>query len=70
MKKIENDFINKINEIYNKCSGHETYGSTTEFYDEDGVVLMTATEEDGKIIFAFTEDSECFEYQEVDDEEM
>lgn len=65
--KVQNKFIEKITQVHEKCSGFETYGSTTEFYDEDGVVLMTATEEGGKITFAFTEDDESFEYEQIDE---
>lgn len=71
MEKVENNFIEKINRVYDQCSGYETYGSTTEFYDEDGVVLMTATEDEGnKIIFTFTEDSESYAYEEVESDEI
>lgn len=63
---LENEFIERINEVYDKCTGFETYGNTTEFFDEDGVVLMTAEkEENKKIIFTFTEDSQSYEYEEL-----
>lgn len=66
MEKIQNSFIEKINAVYDKCVGNETYGSTTEFFDEDGVVLMTATEEEGnRIVFTFTEDYESYVYDQV-----
>lgn len=67
MNNVENSFIQRINDVYEKCSGFETYGSTTEFYDEDGVVLMTATEEDSnKIAFVFVEDAETYVYEEIE----
>lgn len=66
MSDLENSFITQINKVYNMCVGSDTYGSTTEFYDEDGVILMTATEENNKIIFKFTEDSEIYEYEELE----
>lgn len=66
MSDLENNFIEQINRVYNMCIGCDTYGSTTEFYDEDGVILMTATKENNKIIFKFTEDSEIYEYEELD----
>lgn len=66
MQTVENTFIEKINDVYKKCSGFETYGETTEFFDEDGVVLMTAVEkEDNKILFTFIEDFESYEYEEL-----
>lgn len=67
--KDENEFIKKINNVYRQCDGYETYAQTTEFYDEDGVVLMTATQiDEHKIEFTFTEDGEIFEYETVNKE--
>ena len=66
--KIEVEFIEKIKKIYEECSGAESFGNTTEFYDEDGVVLMTASEgveEQGTITFFFTETGESFLYKET-----
>lgn len=66
--KIEVEFVEKIQKIYDECSGYEVFGDVTEFYDEDGVVLMTATEnqeEQGTITFSFTENGESFVYKEV-----
>ena len=61
---LQNDFIEKINNVYEKCVGTSSYGSTTEFYDEDGVILMCATQNsNGKILFNFGEDDD-FEFQE------
>lgn len=63
-KKLEKDFIEKINKVYDKCEGNESYGNVTEFYDEDGVVLMTAEDKDDKtIIFTFTDDESIYEYK-------
>lgn len=59
---LENEFIKKVNDVYKQCVNNETYGETTEFFDEDGVVLMTATAVDGhKIVFSFS-DSEAEQY--------
>lgn len=42
----KNEFIELINKVFSECAGFETYGATTEFYDEDGIVLMTAVEDE------------------------
>lgn len=58
-----NKFIAGINKILAKCTGAEEYGDTTEFYDEDGVVLMTAIQTGPKrVTFTFGEDGESYEY--------
>lgn len=55
----QNEFLDKIKNIYENAVGHETYGDTTEFYDEDGVVLMTATQRaDGQVVFDFGENNQ------------
>lgn len=48
-----NQFMSKIESIFHQCVGHETYGDVTEFYDEDGVVLMTAREEGENMLLSF-----------------
>lgn len=54
---VQNDFIQRINDVYRECYGFQNFGSTTEFYDEDGVVLMAATQESPENInFAFADD--------------
>lgn len=67
-KENENEFINKINKVYDECISYETYGSVTEFYDEDGIVLMTISEEEnGKLLFSFSgQNDENFEYEQMD----
>ena len=56
---LQNDFIEKINNVYEKCIGTSSYGSTTEFYDEDGIILMCATQDsNGKILFNFGEEDD------------
>lgn len=65
-KKIENEFVEKVNSTYKACVGYETFGQVTEFYDEDGAVLMRSTAElDGKIVFEFPDSNSLFEYEEV-----
>lgn len=60
--KDENKFLDLVKNVYEKITGHESYGEITEYYDEDGVVLMTTREEDGHVNFQFTEGEEQFEY--------
>lgn len=66
MDKTQNEFITKINEVYDKCNGSEQYGDTTEFYDEDGVVLMTVTEDlsTNKLTFSFSDNNENYIFDE------
>jgi hypothetical protein len=60
-KSVDNEFISNIVSIYRKCAGYETFGETTEFYDEDGCVLMTATENGvNRVQFRFAEDGQVF----------
>lgn len=60
----QNNFLSQINNIYENTVGYESYGDTIEFYDEDGVVLMTCTNiSDGKILFTFTENNDNYEYE-------
>ena len=66
MAAVANKFISNINQVYKQCAGFETYGETTEFFDESGCVLMIATREpDGKIQFKFADDNEPYDYKEA-----
>lgn len=57
MDKVTNDFINKINKVYEQCVGYETFGDTIEFFDESGCILMSITENGpDKIQFMFADD--------------
>jgi len=38
---VSKDFINEIKSIENLYVGHEDYGNVIEFYDEDGIVVLT-----------------------------
>lgn len=59
----ERRFLNLVKEAYNRITGHESYGDTTEYFDEDGIVMMTTREsEDGKINFSFS-NGDDFEYE-------
>lgn len=72
IKKVQDEFLVKINEVYDKCVSRDTYANVTEFYDEDGVVLMTVEEPDGKpgkLIFSFSENGESFEYDKTEEKE-
>lgn len=67
-KQLEQEFIKKINEVYEKCTSYETYGNITEFYDEDGITIMTATEDENKIIFQFGDFSDVnYEYSTIEE---
>lgn len=57
-------FLEKIKDIQSRIVGYEEYGSTTEFYDEDGVVLMqTDTMENGEVYFYFSDENSMFCYK-------
>lgn len=58
-------FMSRILAVYKKCSGLETYGDTTEVYDEDGLVIMTTTKEEDGIIFNFGGMEDTFKMQDV-----
>lgn len=67
-KDIENEFIEKINSVYKNCTGYEKFGQTTEFYDEDGAIVMTAEEEqDGQISFKFPDSDSFFGYEKLEE---
>lgn len=52
--------MSKVKGIFRDCVGHESYGALTEFYDEDGCVLLCTEEaENGEVTFLFP-DGECF----------
>ena len=57
------DFIKRIQKVYDECDGNESYDNVVEFYDEDGVVLMLAEDVDENTIrFTFTDDGTIFDY--------
>ena len=60
---MEKDFIERIKKVYDTCDGNESYDNVVEFYDEDGVVLMTAEDLDENTIrFTFTDDEQIYDY--------
>ena len=65
MSDTMQDFLSMVKKVYENNVGYETYGDVTEFYDEDGVVLMTMQEvHGGKMRFAF-DNGEVFDMNEV-----
>ena len=66
---MESKFIQCVNKAARRSVGHETYGDTTEFYDEDGAVVMTATQTGRNTVsFKFGND-ESFNVQTDDSED-
>lgn len=65
-----NEFIEKINEVYKNSVGYEDFGNTTEFFDEDGCVVMTIQSlPNGRLLFSFgTEESYEFEEKNIEEE--
>ena len=52
------EFRDKVKNVYEKVAFAEGFGSWTEFYDEDGLVIMTTdVQEDGTIVFDFGDGS-------------
>lgn len=61
--ELQKDFLNKVKNVYNECIGFQDFGSSTEFFDESGVILMVTTQkEDGSIEFDFGDKK--FDYKE------
>lgn len=61
----QKDFIQKIKNVYLNCNGYETFGNFTEFYDEDGCVLMTATQSASNTINFSFDNNESYRFQQV-----
>lgn len=53
---IKDKFDELIAEVTRKMVGFQDFGSTVEFYDEDGVVLLVITKDNGKCSFTFGTD--------------
>lgn len=67
VEAVANRFISSINQAYRRCIGFEVYGDTTEFYDESGCVVMTATQNGrDKVQIKFAEDEDVFNFEEKD----
>lgn len=59
LEQVENkEFFDKLTKVYEECIGTETFGSRTEFYDEDGILIMSAEELVDKTVFSFGIDDE------------
>lgn len=65
MTQVQSDFIEKISQVNKNCIGNETAGNFVEFYDEDGVILMSCEKENNKLIFTF-QDGSVYEYADKD----
>ena len=54
-KITQNEFLEKIREIQNQIAGYDNLGGHTEYYDEDGVVLMESNQlENGMVEIRFS----------------
>ena len=63
-EKIQDDFLKKVLYVQNNCIGSESFGDTTEFYDEDGIVLMTVDQSNSnKMVFSFDYGEEVYEFE-------
>jgi hypothetical protein len=66
---MQNTFIKMVEDVFKKCVHYDTFGDVTEFSDEDGCVLMTATQTGRNTIqFRFNDDENLsFDYQMIDE---
>ena len=65
-ENTKNEFLDLIRKYQDKVVGYETYGDTTDFYDEDGCVLFTTTPDQEKpnyLVFNFPEIEESFVFE-------
>ena len=65
-ENLETIFLEKIKKVYDQCVGNESYGGATEFYDEDGVVLMVIEDiNQDTVRFTFTDEDtdNVFDYK-------
>lgn len=61
--KLQRDFLECVKDVEKQFQGHETYGDFTEFYDEDGVVLLTISEKEENqdaLLFYFTTNDQSY----------
>lgn len=67
---INSKFLTCVNKAAAKATDFEVIGDTTEFFDEDGCVVMTARDHGkGKILFEFPESDSAFDLEEIEDNE-
>ena len=56
-KMTQDEFLEKIRMIQDQIVGYENMGGHTEYFDEDGVVLMETDQlDDGRVEIRFSDD--------------
>lgn len=59
LENVENkEFFEKLNNVYDQVEGTSEFGSRTEFYDEDGILILAVEEQGDKTVFSFGLDDE------------
>lgn len=59
LENVENkEFFEKLNKVYEQVAGSEEFGSRTEFYDEDGVLILSVEEQGEGTVYSFGIDDE------------
>lgn len=58
------DFIERLENARSNSTGYEQYADFTEFYDEDGAVLLIIEDKDNTLSFNFGD--VAFEYKDSD----
>ena len=54
LENVENkEFFEKLNKVYEQVEGTSEFGSRTEFYDEDGVLILAVEEQGDQTVFSF-----------------
>lgn len=54
LESVENkEFFEKLNKVYEEVEGTSEFGSRTEFYDEDGVLILVVEEQGEQTVFSF-----------------
>jgi len=71
MIEHKSQLVERVKEALINCEHSFDMGDTTEFYDKDGCVLMTATEYDyNNIRFSFDGEMDAQEFEMDIDEDM
>lgn len=52
------EFFEKLAKVWKETLGSETFGTRTEFYDEDGILIMSYEEQGENLLFTFGIDDE------------
>jgi hypothetical protein len=70
-KILKDEFINKIEKIEKDIYGSEDYGDFTEYYNEEGaVILVTTIKDNNTISFDFLDGSPAYIFKEQDTKEQ